>query len=78
MFGGAPAIIGYVLLAFMLRPKAEVLRAEPSPAAPSPANESLRRLLETFTRLETRLARIETEVTSSDFDLNRKFKNMGA
>lgn len=44
---------------------------------PPPTGESLRDLLAKFGALEDRLARMETEVTSSDFELKRKFRDIG-
>jgi phage shock protein C len=44
---------------------------------PPPTGDSLRTLLDKFGALEDRLARMETEVTSADFDLKRKFRDIG-
>jgi phage shock protein C len=49
----------------------------PGPDMPPPTSESLRALLDKFGRLEDRLAHMETEVTSSDFELKRKFRDIG-
>jgi phage shock protein C len=46
-------------------------------SAGPPPGETLRSLLDRFTKLEERLARIEGEVTSSDFELKRKFRDIG-
>jgi phage shock protein C len=41
------------------------------------AHETLQALLDKFSGLENRLAHIEGEVTSSDFELKRKFRDIG-
>jgi phage shock protein C len=46
-------------------------------AASTAPRETLQALLDKFTGLESRLAHIEGEVTSPDFELKRKFRDIG-
>jgi phage shock protein C len=77
-----PTAAGYVLLAMVLRPKPATLyesREEETfwrgvNAAPSDTMQSLRRK---FGDLEERLRHIEGQVASGDFELHRKFRDLG-
>ncbi len=77
-----PTIIAYIVLALALPTKPPTLytnRDEEAfwrgvSTAPSDTFQSLKRK---FQDLEPRLGRIETQVTSGDFDLHRKFRDLG-
>lgn len=77
-----PTIIAYVLLAIALRPKPPALFSSRDDeafwrgvnTAPDSTLQSLKRK---FRDLETRLGQMETQVTSGDFDLHRKFRDLG-
>jgi phage shock protein C len=77
-----PTIIGYVILAVALRPKPPALyesRDEEAfwrgvNTAPADTFQSLRHK---FRDLEDRLRQMETQVTSNDFELHRKFRDLG-
>jgi phage shock protein C len=77
-----PTIIGYVILAVALRPKPPALfesRDEEAfwrgvSTAPADTFQSLRHK---FRDLEDRLRQMETQVTSNDFELHRKFRDLG-
>jgi phage shock protein C len=77
-----PTIVTYVILAVVLRPKPPGLYASPDEeafwrgvgTAPADALQSLRRK---FRDLDGRLAQMERQVTSGDFDLHRQFRDLG-
>jgi phage shock protein C len=74
-------VISYVILAFALRPKPPMLygsRDEEAfwrgvSTAPSDTLQSLKRK---FRDLEDRLGQMEGQVTSGDFELHRKFRDL--
>jgi phage shock protein C len=77
-----PAIAGYVALAVLLKPKPGGLFTDAREEAfwrgvatdPPQTFQSLRRK---FHDLEQRLGRMEALVTSDEFDLRRKFRDLG-
>ena len=77
-----PTVIGYVILALALPPKPPSLygsREEEAfwrsvNTAPSDTFQSLKHK---FGDLEDRLAHMEAQVTSGDFELHRKFRDLG-
>ncbi len=82
VFGFFPMTgLAYLVLALVLKPRPHDLFASPEEQAfwrgvamaPDDTAQGLRRK---FADLETRLRDMETQVTSSDFDLHRKFRNL--
>jgi len=77
-----PTIVAYVILALVLRPKPPALYASPDEEAfwrgvgTAPA-DTLHSLKRKFTDLEARLGQMESQVASGDFDLHRKFRDLG-
>jgi phage shock protein C len=77
-----PTIVVYVILAVVLRPKPPALYASPDEEAfwrgvgTAPA-DTLQSLKRKFVDLEARLAQMEGQVTSGDFELHRKFRDLG-
>jgi phage shock protein C len=77
-----PTIVAYVILAIVLRPKPPALYASPDEEAfwrgvgTAPA-DTLHSLKRKFVDLEARLGQMESQVTSGDFDLHRKFRDLG-
>src|SRR6516162_3989686 len=77
-----PTIVAYVILALVLRPKPPALYAGPDEEAfwrgvgTAPA-DTLHSLKRKFADLEARLGQMESQVTSGDFDLHRKFRDLG-
>jgi phage shock protein C len=77
-----PTIVVYVILAVVLRPKPPALYASPDEEAfwrgvgTAPA-DTLQSLKRKFVDLEARLAEMEGQVTSGDFELHRKFRDLG-
>src|SRR5271169_6218945 len=77
-----PTIAAYIILALVLRPKPPALYASPDEeafwrgvgTAPADALHSLNRK---FRDLEARLGQMESQVASGDFDLHRKFRDLG-
>lgn len=77
-----PAVFVYVILAFALPKRPPALYASPEDEAfwrgvaiqPDGTLQSLRRR---FANLENRLRQMESQVTSSDFELHRKFRDLG-
>jgi phage shock protein C len=75
-------VISYVILALALPPKPPSLYSSREEeafwrsvnTAPTDTFQSLR---QKFRDLEDRLRRMESQVTSSDFDLHRKFRDLG-
>jgi phage shock protein C len=82
VFFTLPTIAAYVILAVVLRPKPTALYASPDEEAfwrgvgTAPA-DTLHSLKRKFADLETRLGYMESQVTSSDFELHRKFRDLG-
>ena len=82
IFFFVPTLAGYAILAVALKPKPKALyesRDEEAfwrsvNTAPTDTFQSLR---SKFRDLEERLRRMESQVTSSDFDLHRKFRDLG-
>src|SRR6185437_13108739 len=82
IFFFVPTLVVYIALALMLpkRPPQIYRSAEEEvfwrgvAAAP---DDSLRGLIRKFSELEHRLAGMETVVTSPEFDLRRKFRDLG-
>ncbi|MEO9191174.1 MAG: envelope stress response membrane protein PspC [Acetobacteraceae bacterium] len=82
VFFSAPVVIAYVVLAVVLKPKPPALFA-------SPAEEDFWRSVRTepggvlhglngrFRALNKRVGRMETLVTSDEFDLRRGFRDLG-
>lgn len=74
-------VIAYIALAIMLRPKPPMLYASHDEErfwrgvsmAPDDTFQSLKRK---FRDLEDRLGHMETQVTSGEFDLHRKFRDL--
>ena len=77
-----PTIVAYVILALVLRPKPPALYASTDEeafwrgvgTAPSDTLHSLKRK---FADLEARLGQMEGQVASGDFELHRKFRDLG-
>jgi phage shock protein C len=77
-----PTIVAYVILALVLRPKPPALYASADEeafwrgvgTAPADTVHSLRRK---FADLEARLGQMESQVASGDFELHRKFRDLG-
>ena len=77
-----PTIVAYVILALVLRPKPPALYASADEeafwrgvgTAPSDTLHSLKRK---FADLEARLGQMEGQVASGDFELHRKFRDLG-
>jgi phage shock protein C len=77
-----PTVAAYVILAIVLRPKPPALYASPDEEAfwrgvGTAPTDTLHSLKRKFADLEARLGRMESEVTSGDFDLHRKFRDLG-
>jgi phage shock protein C len=77
-----PTIVVYVILALVLRPKPPTLYASADEEAfwrgvgTAPA-DTLHSLKRKFADLEARLGQMEGQVTSGDFDLHRRFRDLG-
>lgn len=77
-----PTLGAYVVLAVVLKPKPRALYASPDEeafwrgvnAAPADTLQGLKRK---FRELEERLGGMESQVTSRDFELHRKFRDLG-
>jgi len=77
-----PTVLAYVVLALVLRPKPTALYASPQEeafwrgvnTAPADTFDGLKRK---FRDLEERLGQMETQVASGDFELHRKFRDLG-
>jgi phage shock protein C len=80
-FFTVPTVAAYVILAVVLRPKPPALYQSRDEEtfwrgvnnAPADTLQGLRRK---FRDLEDRLRHMETQVTSGDFDLHRKFRDL--
>jgi phage shock protein C len=77
-----PTIVAYVILALLLRRKPPALYASPDEEAfwrgvgTAPA-DTLHSLKRKFADLEARLGQMEGQVASGDFELHRKFRDLG-
>jgi len=77
-----PTIAAYVILALVLRPKPPALYASPDEEAfwrgvgTAPA-DTLHSLKRKFADLEARLGQMESQVVSGDFELHRRFRDLG-
>ena len=77
-----PTIAAYIILALVLRLKPPALYASPDEEAfwrgvgTAPA-DTLHSLKRKFADLEARLGQMESQVVSGDFDLHRKFRDLG-
>ena|SRR5271163_1236965 len=77
-----PTIAAYIILAVVLRPKPPALYASPDEeafwrtAGTAPA-DTLQSLKRKFADLEARLGQMESQVASGDFELHRKFRDLG-
>jgi len=77
-----PTIAAYIILAVVLRPKPRSLYASADEEAfwrgvgTAPA-DTLHSLKRKFADLEARLGYMESQVTSGDFELHRKFRDLG-
>jgi phage shock protein C len=77
-----PTVVTYVVLAIALQPKPPMLYANRDEeafwrgvsTAPSDTLQSLKRK---FRDLEDRLRHMETQIASGDFELHRKFRDLG-
>jgi phage shock protein C len=76
-----PTIVVYVILALVLRPKPPTLYASADEEAfwrgvgTAPA-DTLHSLKRKFADLEARLGQMEGQVTSGDFDVHRRFRDL--
>jgi phage shock protein C len=82
VFFFVPTFIAYVALAFLLPKKPPELYGSVEEevfwrGVRTAPDDSLKALARTFAELEQRLARMETAVISADFDLHRKFRDIG-
>src|SRR5580693_252449 len=77
-----PTIVVYVILGLVLPPKPPTLYASADEeafwrgAGTAPA-DTLHSLKRKFADLEARLGQMEGQVTSGDFDLHRRFRDLG-
>jgi phage shock protein C len=76
-----PAAIGYVVLAILLPTRPPALYASREEEAfwrgvATAPDDTLQGLRRKFAEMEDRLRRMETQVTSSDFDLQRQFRDL--
>ena len=78
-----PTAVGYAVAAFVLKPKPPALFADPAQEAfwrglrADPA-ASLETVTARLRALDKRLARAERLVASDEFDLRRRFRDLGA
>jgi phage shock protein C len=77
-----PTVIAYIVLALTLRPKPRALYANREEEAfwrgvSTAPTDTLQGLRNKFRDLETRLAQMEGQVASGDFELHRKFRDLG-
>lgn len=77
-----PAVIGYVVLALALPPRPPELYASGEEeafwrATATAPDETLTRLRRSFGDLEARLRALEGQVTARDFELRRRFRDIG-
>lgn len=77
-----PTVVAYVVLTLVLRRKPAALYASPDEEAlwrgiaTAPA-DTLQSLKRKFADLETRLGHIEGQIVSGDFELHRRFRDLG-
>lgn len=82
IFFFVPTFVGYLALTLILPKKPPVVYASREEevfwrgVATAP-NDTLKALRHKFAELEQRLASMETTVTSAEFDLHRKFRDLG-
>lgn len=77
-----PTVVVYVLLAVALRPKPPALYAGPEEEAfwrgvSTAPGDTLQSLKRKFGDLEDRLRHMESQIASGDFELHRKFRDLG-
>jgi len=77
-----PTIAAYIILAVALRPKPPALYASADEEAfwrgvGTAPTDTLHSLKRKFADLESRLGYMESQVASGDFDLHRKFRDLG-
>jgi phage shock protein C len=77
-----PTLLAYVILAVALRPKPRALFASGEEEAfwrgvATAPDDVVRGLGRRFATIDERLQRMESQVTSSDFELHRKFRDLG-
>jgi phage shock protein C len=82
VFFFVPTFIAYLALTFLLPKKPAELYGSAEEevfwrGVRTAPDDSLRALSKTFAELEQRLARMETTAISADFDLHRKFRDIG-
>jgi phage shock protein C len=82
VFFFVPTIVAYFAAAAFLPPKPPSLYATPDEEAfwrgvATAPDRTLDGLVQKFSSLRERLARMEAAVTSQDFDLHRKFRDLG-
>ncbi|MDB5406340.1 MAG: hypothetical protein JWL84_1252 [Rhodospirillales bacterium] len=82
VFFFVPTILVYLALSFLLPKKPPELYGSAEEevfwrGVRTAPDDSLKALARTFAELEERLARMETAVISADFDLHRKFRDIG-
>ncbi len=76
-----PTLVTYGVLAFILKPKPPALFASRDEetfwrgVATAPG-DTLQSLMRKFSDLEHRLAHMESQITSGDFELHRKFRDL--
>jgi phage shock protein C len=77
-----PTVAAYVILAVVLPPKPRALYASPEEEAfwrgvNTAPTDTLGALKAKFRDLEDRLGQMESQVASGDFELHRKFRDLG-
>jgi phage shock protein C len=77
-----PTVAAYVILAVVLPPKPRALYASPEEeafwrAVNTAPTDTLGALKAKFRDLEDRLGQMESQVASGDFELHRKFRDLG-
>ena len=82
IFFPPPTLVSYVVLAIALRPKPSMLYASHEEEAfwrgvSTAPDDTLQLLRRKFRDLEDRLHRMESQITSGDFELHRKFRDIG-
>jgi phage shock protein C len=82
VFFFVPTFITYIVLSFLLPKKPPELYGSAEEevfwrGVRTAPDDSLKALSRTFSELEQRLARMEKAVISADFDLHRKFRDIG-
>ena len=77
-----PTVIAYIVLALALKPKPRALYANREEEAfwrgvSTAPTDTVQGLKSKFRDLENRLAQMEGQVASGDFELHRKFRDLG-